>query len=48
MLLETDCVGRVDDGITVYADGVMQCGYANISWTGASVSDLCSVDYMVA
>ncbi|OXG31563.1 hypothetical protein J008_01233 [Cryptococcus neoformans] len=28
--------GGFNDGITVYADGVVQCGYANISWTGAS------------
>lgn len=28
--------GSFNDGITVYANGVVQCGYSNISWTGAS------------
>lgn len=45
--LVADCVDLVDDGITVTANGVVQCGYANISWTGASVSDVCSVDCTV-
>lgn len=29
--------GSFNDGITVTANGVVQCGYANISWTGASL-----------
>lgn len=41
--LITDGVDLVDDGITVYANGVVQCGYSNISWTGASVSDLAAL-----
>lgn len=45
--LVADCVDLVDDGIMVTANDVVQCGYANISWTGASVSDVCSVDCMV-